>query len=90
MAVFLIATPLQKFTDGEQRIEISAESLEEGLEKMDMRYKGFKAKLISPSGEIFKFVNIFVDGESVKTKKNLKTPLLKSSKVNIHVALAGG
>jgi len=85
-----IPTPLREITKGESTVSSSGEKLNELITNLDNNYPGIKERLIDSSGEIFSFVNIYVNGEDVKYLKGLETELSDSDEITIVPAVAGG
>ena len=54
------------------------------------QYPGLKDRLCDESGELRRFVNVFVNGEDVRFLSGLETPLKAGDEVSIVPAVAGG
>lgn len=89
MATVFVPTPLRKLTDGQSSVEIAGQSVREVLDNLELAYPGFKARLIE-DGEIKRFINLFVDGQEVRTQAGLDTAVREDSEVSIIPAMAGG
>lgn len=86
-----IPTPLRKLT-GEREI-VTADgggSLLEIIERLDQEYTGLKERICDETGEIRRFVNVYVNGEDVRFLSGLETPLKAGDEVSIVPAVAGG
>ena len=57
---------------------------------MDKSYSGIYDRLIDSTGDIFGFVNIYVNGEDVKYLEGLATKLSGNEEITIVPAVAGG
>ena len=57
---------------------------------MDKSYSGIYDRLIDSKGDIFGFVNIYVNGEDVKYLEGLGTKLSSNDEITIVPAVAGG
>lgn len=86
----IIPTALRRFADNTDAVEIEATTVSEVLEKLDERYPGFRARLCEETGELRRFINIFVDGEDIRFLDNLATPVPTNAEVSIVPAIAGG
>ncbi|MFL2664636.1 MAG: ubiquitin-like small modifier protein 1 [Dehalococcoidia bacterium] len=85
-----IPTPLREITMGKSTVSSSGEKLNDLISNLDNNYPGLKNRLIDSSGEIFGFVNIYVNGEDVKYLNGLETELSNSDEITIVPAVAGG
>lgn len=86
-----IPTPLRKLT-GEREV-VTADgggSLLEFIGRLDQEYPGLKDRLCDESGEIRRFVNVYVNGEDVRFLSGLETPVKEGDEVSIVPAVAGG
>jgi molybdopterin synthase sulfur carrier subunit len=74
---------------GAREIEASGETVRELMEDLTSRLPALGARLYS-DGEIQPFVNVYVDGEDVRTKDGLDTPVRAGATVILLPAMAGG
>ena len=86
----LIPTPLRRFTDGEARVAVPAETVAEALRLLGARYPGISERLLDDAGQIRSFVNVFVNGRNVRDGDGLETTLAPGDEVGIIPAMAGG
>ena len=90
MAQIRIPMPLRKLTNDTDVVSTDAASLADAVERLEADYPGIKERIVDETGEIRRFVNIYVNGEDVRFLDNLKTPLKPSDEVSIVPAVAGG
>ncbi len=91
MAIVYVPTPLRRLTGGQARVEVEANTVGELIEKLDAQFPGVKARLLeADSGEIKQFINVFVNGEEIRSLQGVDTPLDKEAEVSIIPAMAGG
>lgn len=88
--IVLIPTPLRRFTGGEGRLTTAAGNIGELFDNLDTSYPGLGERLRDDSGEIRRFVNVFVNGRNVREGEGLRTPLSAGDEVGIIPAMAGG
>lgn len=86
----LIPTPLRRFTGGEARVEISGATVSEVLDGLDAQYPGIGDRLRDDSGQIRRFVNVFVNGRNIRDGDGAETMLSPGDEVGIIPAMAGG
>ncbi len=91
MAIVYVPTPLRRLTGGQARVEVEANTVGELIEKLDAQFPGVKARLLeADSGEIKRFINVFVNGEEIRSLQGVDTPLDENAEVSIIPAMAGG
>jgi molybdopterin converting factor small subunit len=74
---------------GAREVEASGASVREVLEDLTARLPALGSKVYG-EGEIQSFVNVYVDGEDVRTRDGLETPVRETSTVILLPAMAGG
>jgi len=85
-----IPTPLRKYTAGAGSVEAQGATVTALVGDLERRYPGMKARLCDESGQVRRFVNIFVNGEDIRFLKHLDTPLKAGDELSIVPAIAGG
>lgn len=91
MAVIVrIPTPLRKLTNGLGELNISAPDIKHLIEVLEKNYPGMKSRLCDESGNVRKFINIFVNEEDIRFKQNLQTAVKDGDDISIVPAIAGG
>ena len=82
--------PLRVHTQGEKVVEGDGSTVAELLDDLDRRYPGVRTGLFESSGELRRFVNIYVNDEDIRYLGRLQTPLSPGDSVSILPAVAGG
>ncbi|MCG8418286.1 MAG: MoaD/ThiS family protein [Proteobacteria bacterium] len=90
MATVRIPTPLRKLTQGKEEVAAAGATISEVITDLEKNYPGIKARICDDSGEVRRFVNIFVRDEDIRFLSNLDTPVGDSDEVSIVPAIAGG
>jgi len=90
MAKIRIPSPLRKLTNNAEIVTADAASLGAALDQLDGEFPGIKERICDESGQIRRFVNVYVNGEDVRFLDNLATPLADRDEVSIVPAVAGG
>ena len=85
-----IPTALRKITADQDSVSADGGDLAECIDSLEASYPGLKERLCDESGEIRRFVNIYVNGEDVRFLQGLATPLKDGAEVSIVPAVAGG
>jgi len=86
----LIPTPLQKLTQDRDMVECEANSVSQLVESLEQQWPGMKNRLCDESGQIRRFVNVFVNSEDIRFLQGRDTPLRDGDEVSIVPAIAGG
>ena len=86
--VVRVPTPLRKATNGQETVDVSGATVEEGLANLEAQYPGIR--LLDASGQLHRFVNIYVNGEDVRFLEGLGTAIKDGDEVSIVPAVAGG
>ncbi len=86
----LIPTPLQKLTQDRDIVECEADSVSQLVESLEQQWPGMKNRLCDESGQIRRFVNVFVNSEDIRFLQGRDTPLRDGDEVSIVPAIAGG
>lgn len=85
-----IPTQLRSLTSGAGEVLAEGASVRELLSDLDKNYPGIGERLIDDSGDIRRFINVFVGQEDIRFLKGLDTPIATGDEVSIVPAIAGG
>jgi sulfur-carrier protein len=89
MRVVRVPPVLRAEAGGAREIEASGTTVRELLEDLHERVPALGRKVYD-EGEIQPFVNVYVDGEDVRTREGLETPVREGATVILLPAMAGG
>lgn len=85
-----IPTPLQKLAGDKAEVNVDAGTLRDAISALASQNEEFKTRLLDDSGELRRFVNVYVNEEDVRFLQKLDTPLKDGDEVSIVPAIAGG
>lgn len=85
-----IPTPLRKLTDEQDVVPGEGETLAVCIDGLDAQYPGIKERLLDETGELRRFVNIYINGEDVRFQQGVQTALKAGDEISIVPAVAGG
>ncbi len=85
-----IPAPLRKLTNDQAVVEVAGGTIQELLGSLEKQYPGLKDRICDESGQIRRFVNIFVNGEDIRFKQGPATAVGEGAEVSIIPAIAGG
>ncbi len=89
MTTIRIPPTLRAEVGGERQVEAAGESVRAVLEDLAGRFPSLRERLFE-EGELAPFVNVYVDGEDVRTLDGAETPVRAGSTVILLPAMAGG
>ena len=89
MAVVRIPPTLRTATGGAREVEASGDTVRDLLDDLAERFPGLGGQVLE-DGEIAPFVNVYVEGEDVRTLEGLDTPVENGQTVILLPAMAGG
>lgn len=85
-----IPVPLRSLTGNSQTVEGSGGSVCDCIDDLESRFAGIKERLCDDSGELRRFINIYVNGEDIRFLSGPQTPVKDGDEVSIVPAVAGG
>ncbi len=85
-----IPTQLRALVDGAGEVEVGAGTVEELISELGHLSPDFRTRLLEDSGELRRFINVYVDGEDVRFLAGLATSIPQGTSVSIIPAVAGG
>jgi molybdopterin synthase sulfur carrier subunit len=90
MPSVLIPTPLRKLTADLESVSAVGSNIDELINNLDKAYPGLKDRLCDESGNVRRFVNIYVNGEDIRFLEEKATVVKDSDEISIVPAIAGG
>ena len=84
-----IPPTLRTETGGARDVEAGGDNVRELLDDLMERFPGLRGQLVEDE-ELAPFVNVYVEGEDVRTLDGLETPVREGSTVILLPAMAGG
>lgn len=89
-ATVKIPTQLRTLTGGADEVEAQGSTLVDLIDDLESRHPGVKERIMDGSGEIRRFVNVYMNDEDVRFLDGLATQIPEQAKVSIIPAVAGG
>jgi molybdopterin converting factor small subunit len=87
--VVRIPPTLREATDGEREVLAEGHTVREVLDDLAEKFPALGARILD-NGGVAKFVNVYVEGEDVRTRDGLETTVDDASTVILLPAMAGG
>ena len=85
-----IPTQLRTLTGGSGEVIVEGSTVGEVLKALDAAHPGFGDRLFDDTGELRRFVNVFLVDEDVRFLYGLSTPVSDGETLSIVPAVAGG
>ena len=85
-----IPTVFRKFTDGRSSAEVEAGTVGQVIEELGNLYPGFREQLLTESGDLHRFVNVYVNDEDARYLEKLDTRVADGDTVSLLPSVAGG
>ena len=85
-----VPTPLRRYTEGQAQVAVEGTTLTEVVDHLEGQYTGLRERLLDESGNIRRFVNIFVNEEDIRFQEGLGTAVNDGDEISIVPAIAGG
>jgi sulfur-carrier protein len=85
-----IPTPLRKLTGNESEVQAEAATVSALVESLEAAFAGIREKLLDESGDIRRYVNIYINEEDIRFLDGKDTALKDGDSVSIVPAIAGG
>ena len=85
-----IPTPLLKLTGNRSEVTAGGADVKGLIENLEENFPGIKERICDETGQVRRFVNIYVNEEDIRFLQMGDTPLKDGDRVSIIPAIAGG
>ncbi len=85
-----IPTPLRKLSEDREELEIEASDVSVLIEELENECPGMKNRLCDETGNVRRFINLYVNNEDIRFLNGVKTELKDGDVISIIPAIAGG
>ncbi len=85
-----IPTPLRRLTGGAGDVYANGKDIGELVEDLERQFPGLRERLCDETGDIRKFINIYLNQEDVRFLDGRESPVKDGDEVSIVPAIAGG
>lgn len=85
-----IPTPLRSITKGSAEVQAKGDTVADLVDDLERQFPGLKERLVGDTGELRRFINIYVNQEDIRFLQAEKTALKEGDEVSIVPAIAGG
>jgi molybdopterin synthase sulfur carrier subunit len=77
-------------TSDKDEVTINAANIAELIDQMEVQYPGIKSRLCDETGNVRRFINLYVNNEDIRFLSGKETALKDGDIVSIIPAIAGG
>ena len=88
--VVRVPGPLRALTDGAGEVRVEGTTVAEVLERVVLQYPGLRRHLLTDTGGIRDYVNVFVDADDIRTLDGVATAVGPDDTITIVPSIAGG
>ena len=81
---------LRSYTGGAAEVTAQAGRLREVIAGLNAEFPGIAGRILDDTGQLRRFVNVYVGDEDVRFARGLDTPVPAGSQVSVIPAVAGG
>jgi molybdopterin synthase sulfur carrier subunit len=85
-----IPTPLRSLTRGHAEVQAKGDTVVDVVQDLERQFPGLQERLMDDSGELRRFINIYVNEEDIRFLGGKTTTLKDGDSVSIVPAIAGG
>jgi sulfur-carrier protein len=85
-----IPTPLRRVTNGVAEAKGEGRDISALIDDLERQFPGLRERLIDESGELRRFINVYVNEEDIRFLSGKTTGLKDGDEVSIVPAIAGG
>ncbi|MBK8872222.1 MAG: MoaD/ThiS family protein [Elusimicrobia bacterium] len=85
-----IPAPLRRLTKDQAVVDVDGATVFDIILDLEKKYPGLKERLCDETGQIRRFINVFVNGEDIRFKDGAKTAVPAGAEVSVVPAIAGG
>lgn len=85
-----IPTPLRRLTQNQPEVEAEGNTIESLIENLEANYPGIKERICDESGNIRRFVNIYLNDEDIRFLDGNATAVKDGDEISVIPAIAGG
>jgi sulfur-carrier protein len=89
MSTIRIPPTLRAEAGGERQVQVAGASVRDALEDLTVRFPALRDR-IWEDGHVAEFVNVYLDGEDIRTLDGVDTPVREGSTLILLPAMAGG
>jgi sulfur-carrier protein len=85
-----IPTIMRPNTGGQAKVSTTGETVGDIINDLVAQFPGIAGQIVTPEGELHRFVNVYVNDDDVRYIGKLEAPIKDGDSITILPAVAGG
>lgn len=90
MSTVRLPSVLRANADGARAVEVDGATIGDAVQALVGRHPALAGQLLTPEGELHRFVNVYLNGRDVRYLAGLETPVGPRDEIRLLPAIAGG
>ena len=90
MSTVFIPSVLRSNVGGVKSLQVEGDSIRAVVAALVAEHPALGSQLLTPDGDLNRFVNVYVNGQDVRYLAGLETPVAANDEVRLLPAMAGG
>lgn len=90
MPILHIPALMKSYASGKTQILLEGKTIAEALTDLNTRYPLIKNHLVDKSGNLRRYVNLFINGTNIKDLDGVETPVLEHDVIILLPSISGG
>jgi MoaD family protein len=90
MSVVKLPSVLRAQANGEKAIEVEGSTIGDAVKALVGQHPALREQLLTPEGDLHRFVNVYLNGRDVRYLDGLSTPVGERDEIRLLPAIAGG
>jgi len=90
MTAVRIPPVLRAQVGGQKQVDVVGETVGQVIDSLLAQYPSLRDQLLTPEGNLNRFVNVYLNGRDVRYEQELATPVGAADTVVLLPAMAGG
>jgi molybdopterin converting factor small subunit len=90
MSTVRLPSVLRPQANGEKAIEVEGSTIGDAVQALVGRHPALAGQLLTPEGDLHRFVNVYLNGQDVRYLAGLETPVGDRDEIRLLPAIAGG
>jgi molybdopterin synthase sulfur carrier subunit len=90
MSTVKLPAVLRAQANGERAIEVDGATIGDAVQALVGRHPALATQLLTPDGDLHRFVNVYLNGQDVRYLSGLSTPVSERDEIRLLPAIAGG
>jgi sulfur-carrier protein len=90
VTIVRIPPVLRSTVGGAKEITVTGTTVGEALSSLVEHHPGLREQIMTPAGDLNRFVNVYLDGQDIRYLGELATPIAEHDSIIVLPAMAGG